>query len=424
MGKREQRFVRGMNRKIAMDLKGPRALITTIEPIDGGVPSMTFWICELLENIGITPILAWYAPWRNEPGLSVPVFTVLVKRPGCRMRSVKGRYQGWGIGAWFPELEFTHYWPSKHWKRLVDSCQIHLTVSGNALAAIPYVLLNKPFIAWLATPWDADRKDRVKSFGLPRKCLDAVMNRRIILGLEKKVLQSPKSRIVSLSKYTAREFSRLASRELTDVMKMPVKREYFYSDNSKRIRWRIGFAGRYCDPRKNIGLLLKATRILINRGYSLELVLVGDRNPEMIRPIVQDLELDRHIRFYESLRSEELGNLLRTFDVFVIPSHQEGLCISALEAMACGVPVVSTRCGGPEEYVIPDLTGLLIENDADQLANAIHVICSEDNRRALLSTEAERWVSMNASSEISSSLFYKHLSDLTSEIAEEKLLLK
>ncbi|MFN9911060.1 MAG: hypothetical protein ACK53L_00665, partial [Pirellulaceae bacterium] len=50
-----------------------KALISTIEPIDGGVPSMTKWICKLLEERNILPTLAWYAPWRNYPKLSVPV---------------------------------------------------------------------------------------------------------------------------------------------------------------------------------------------------------------------------------------------------------------------------------------------------------------------------------------------------------------
>ena len=65
---------------------------------------------------------------------------------------------------------------------------------------------------------------------------------------------------------------------------------------------------------------------------------------------------------------------MQRWDLFVIPSHQEGLCISALEAMACGVPVVSTRCGGPEDFVLPDRTGLLVPHQAPALA-AANVAC-------------------------------------------------
>ena len=55
--------------------------------------------------------------------------------------------------------------------------------------------------------------------------------------------------------------------------------------------------------------------------------------------------------------------------MFVIPSHQEGLCIAALEAMACGCPVVSTRCGGPEEFVVEGRTGYLVPASPEAMAD-------------------------------------------------------
>jgi hypothetical protein len=57
--------------------------------------------------------------------------------------------------------------------------------------------------------------------------------------------------------------------------------------------------------------------------------------------------------------------------VYVVPSHQEGLCIAALEAMSCGVPMISTPCGGSEEFVLPERTGALVAFDAEAMASAI-----------------------------------------------------
>jgi glycosyltransferase involved in cell wall biosynthesis len=87
-----------------------------------------------------------------------------------------------------------------------------------------------------------------------------------------------------------------------------------------------------------------------------------------------------------------MRDVLQTLDVFVLPSHQEGLCIAALEAMACGVPVVSTRCGGPEEFVIPGDTGSLAGSDPNEISEAVAAILTDRGLRAKLSASARRLV--------------------------------
>ena len=258
----------------------------------------------------------------------------------------------------------------------------------------------------------------LKGFGLLRSCLDSIVNRNVILSLEKKILRSPNGQILSLSRYTSREFSKISNKTLDDVVVMPVNNECFFSDMSKRVRWRIGFAGRYCDPRKNIKLLIQATRLLVNWDCPVELVLVGDSNPTLLDSLIQEFDLQHHVTCYSSFSSSQLGLLLQTFDVFVIPSFQEGLCISALEAMACGVPIVSTRCGGPEDYVISNLTGLLVDSNPEAMARAIFDICSKEKKRNYLSEGAERWVQENASTQVSSKLFYKKLEKLIRKIPQ------
>ena len=56
--------------------------------------------------------------------------------------------------------------------------------------------------------------------------------------------------------------------------------------------------------------------------------------------------------------------------------------------MACGVPVVSTRCGGPEDYVVDEVTGKLAGNTPEELANAIAWTIADRGRRAVLGTKA------------------------------------
>ena len=392
------------------------ALISTIEPIDGGVPTMTRWICTLLEELDITPILAWYAPWRNYPHFSVPSYKILFgERPKVFQETSFDRYESYGIGAWLPELEFTHYLPSIIWDKLISRCNLHLSVSGNALCALPYLRAQTPFLAWIATPWEADRKDRIREFILPRRFLDTAINTPILRRLERKILKSTKGQIMCLSQYTSKELEKISMKRMSGVMYMPVNTKLFLPDYSRTKAWRIGFSGRYCDPRKNIGLLLGAVRTLINRGHSVELMLVGDRKAEQITPLIQKFGLGQNVTCYMHMVPSELAQLLQTLDVFAIPSQQEGLCIAALEAMACGVPVISTRCGGPEDYVQPGVTGELVDQSVEALALMIESLCTNREKRYQLSLGAIKWVHKNASNDVARSVFRQHLTRFATE---------
>jgi len=388
-----------------------KALVSTIEPIDGGVPSMTRWICNQLDALNIEPILAWYAPFKHYPLLSIPSYKLYKGvRPGWVRQLGFDKYTSYGVGCWLPELEFTHYLPHRIWNSLIDECDVHLCVSGNVLCASPYLYKNIPFLAWTATPWEADRKDRIRKSILPRRVLDTIVNKPILKNLEKRLLDARNGKILCLSKYTSNELSKISSANAKSILYMPVN-TCIYSPNSLRTKaWKIGFSGRYTDPRKNIELLLSATRILLNRSRNVELVLVGDRKADLISDLINQYSLSPHIKTYMHLPPVDLAELLQTFDVFTIPSYQEGLCIAALEAMACGVPIISTRCGGPEDYVKPGVTGELSESDPEQFANAIEVVCLHRERRNSFSEAAVHWIEEHASEHASARIFRTHIS--------------
>jgi glycosyltransferase involved in cell wall biosynthesis len=165
---------------------------------------------------------------------------------------------------------------------------------------------------------------------------------------------------------------------------MPVDGVRFHPDPAARVRGRIGFSGRIDDPRKNIPLLLEAYARLRQQGHDVSLRLIGGTVTAAISEAVRRLGLEGQVEFVPHVSADELAAHLRTLDVFVLPSHQEGLCIAALEAMASGVPVVSTRCGGPEEFVIPGQSGQLVAFDADDMAQAIADLLRDPHRREAL----------------------------------------
>src|SRR5262245_40927589 len=85
-----------------------RVLISTIAPEDGGVPANVRFIAGTLRGRGYEPILAHYEPYSRSPHLSVPSFRLLQRRVGSEVRHALDHCEAHAIGAWLPELEFTH----------------------------------------------------------------------------------------------------------------------------------------------------------------------------------------------------------------------------------------------------------------------------------------------------------------------------
>ena len=368
-----------------------KALISTIRPIDGGVPRMVDFVARTLESGGIEPVLAYYQPYSLAPEMSVPLYCLPYRRVKSRVES-GGREERHAIGAWLPELEFTHYLPTKHWKAVIAECDYHLSVSGNCLAATPFALQNVPYWAWVATPWHEDREQRTHGYPLLRRLLDRWIITQGARWLERRVLDA--GTIVALSEYTRERLQRLTSRSRhIDVMPMAIDTHRFKpAARAQRRRKRIGFVGRLTDPRKNVSLLLGAAAWCRGNGLpDLELLLIGGSG-KALEQSIRDHGLGDAVTVIDNIDNGELPAHLNTLDLFVVPSHQEGLCIAALEAMACGVPVVSTRCGGPEEFVKDHVTGRVTEKIPELMGKAILELLSGQTRRSRLAANARQLV--------------------------------
>jgi N-acetyl-alpha-D-glucosaminyl L-malate synthase BshA len=108
----------------------------------------------------------------------------------------------------------------------------------------------------------------------------------------------------------------------------------------------------------------------IRREVPTRLVLVGD-GPDRPRALKRaaDLGVQDHVRFLGKYASVE--EILSCADLFLLPSETESFGLAALEAMACGAPVVSTHAGGLPEVVDHGSTGFLFDVGAvDEMAAA------------------------------------------------------
>ena len=136
--------------------------------------------------------------------------------------------------------------------------------------------------------------------------------------------------------------------------------------------WRLLYVGRL-DPAKGISVLLQALGLLDRRDWSLTLV-GGDPTSGMLerfRAEVREQHLEEQVHFFDEMPWTEVPHMMAAADLFVLPSFSEGLPGVLLEAMASGLPILSTRCGGPEELVDADVGQLVAVGDAQALAGGL-----------------------------------------------------
>jgi len=134
-------------------------------------------------------------------------------------------------------------------------------------------------------------------------------------------------------------------------------------------------------PHKGHRHLLKAASLVRARHPAVRFVLVG-RGPleASLRQQARELGLDGTVTF-TGFRDDAL-DLVRTFDVFVLPSYHEGLPLALVEAMALGKPPVVTRVGGNPEVVRAGVDGLIVEAaDSHALADAIISLLDDEGWR-------------------------------------------
>lgn len=124
---------------------------------------------------------------------------------------------------------------------------------------------------------------------------------------------------------------------------------------------------------KGLHYLLEAGKLLLERGLSKFGILIAGDGPQrgMLEEQAQASGLSQHCHFLGALEPIQVRHRMQESDVFVLPSLAETFGVVLVEAMACGIPVIATRSGGPEFVVTPE-TGVLVDvADPAALADAM-----------------------------------------------------
>ena len=138
-------------------------------------------------------------------------------------------------------------------------------------------------------------------------------------------------------------------------------------------------------PLKGLKYLILALPNIIKVFPKTSLTVIG-RSPSdsKLRKLITDLSLEDKIAFRSGITEEEIVNLYHSSEIAVIPSLYEGFGFGAGEAMACGIPLISTHSGGLEE-VVGDSAEKILPASTEEIESAVIKLFSNPDRKTELS---------------------------------------
>lgn len=170
------------------------------------------------------------------------------------------------------------------------------------------------------------------------------------------------------------------------------------------------------EEEKGIWYLLEAMRIVIKEFPDIHLSIVGpvDKCGQELLASIEKMLLKENVTYKGVCANSELPSLINEHDILVSASLFETFGVTIVEAMACGKPVVATRCGGPEETVT-EKVGILVEKaDPEALADGIRYVIK--NYESYNPEEIREYVMKHFSHEV----VIKKLNKLFDELLRDK----
>lgn len=169
------------------------------------------------------------------------------------------------------------------------------------------------------------------------------------------------TQIIVLSQSWQNRISQMTDNQNILVLNNPVDvKEFDFGERTNhKSTFTILFLGELC-KRKGVYDLLDVAGELIEKAPHLRFVLAGNGDLPQVKQLIQAAGLQDYFEIPGWISPLQRKAYLQKTDLFLLPSYDEGLPVAILEAMASGVPVVSTKVGGIPELIKKEENGLLI----------------------------------------------------------------
>jgi len=242
-----------------------------------------------------------------------------------------------------------------------------------------------PTIATIHHPITVDRQEEFKS-ATTKKGIRKIKKWYSFIRMQKEVARQL-SHIVTVSECSkidiAQEFSISPSK--FRVVPNGINKEFFYPvNNGPRPENTIIVTNSADTPLKGLRYLLEAVS-QIRKKQPVKLTVIGEpKKNGIIKKVVEELKVGDIVHFTGRIANEEFADYYSKATIAVVPSLYEGFGLPAAEAMACGVPLISTS-GGALPEVVGDAGIIVPPADADALAREIMFLFNNPDQRKKLS---------------------------------------
>lgn len=351
-----------MNRPSSSHLR-KMALVTSGFDRGGGIPMLARWLRGALQTAG---------------GYKVDVHDLATSRrdeasrrlmapPSWARRSLQRPSRGadpvvhWGGNA--VEIETMRYRPRRELDGVLRQYDLVQVVAGTPALGASAIRAGVPVVLLTATLAKPERQRLLAELtGPPRIWRQGMtlLNSRI----ERRVLRSVDALLVLNSVMLDHGRSSGSRRVVKTFPGIDTDRFVPTAAGWRRDGYILSVC-RLDDPRKGLERTIRAYAQMLQADGSVPpLVLAGRHQlPESLSDLVVRIGLSSRVTVCSDVDPADLPELYRGASVFVQTSYEEGLGISALEAMASGVPVVSTATAGAKETVVDGVTGWLVPPD-------------------------------------------------------------
>ncbi len=131
----------------------------------------------------------------------------------------------------------------------------------------------------------------------------------------------------------------------------------------------VGFLGK----KKNQKMLIDTFKNVIEKGFTnIRLVIIGNgKEYSNLMKQIKRYKLEEYITLYGFADRDEVCSEIQKSDCFVLSSSFETFGVVLIESLCCGIPVIATKCGGPESIIIDEKLGILTEKSIESLSSAM-----------------------------------------------------